>query len=82
MKVPRKLHELYSKIKTELRESQQNEKEPTIQVYRKLNVSEETILEAMEVGQNSKIMSLDAPADSKSPSSNKDASVIDQIYKP
>lgn len=83
VKVPRKLHELYSKIKTELRESQQNEKEPTIQdLSRKLNVSEETILEAMEVGQNSKIMSLDAPADSKSPSSNKDASVIDQIYEP
>lgn len=63
VKVPRKLQELYSKIKSELRDNQKNAKSPTIaHLAKKFDVSEEKILEAMEAGQNIKILSLDSPS--------------------
>jgi len=80
VKVPRKFQELYSKIKTEIRDSQRDGKDPTIQeLATKFDVSEETVLEAMEIGQNSRILSLDAPPDQKSPNSNRESPMIDQL---
>lgn len=80
VKVPRKFQELYSKIKTELRESQKEGKDPTVQeMAKKFEVSEETILEAMEVGQHSRILSLDAPAEQKNTSSNREVPLVEQL---
>ncbi len=80
VKVPRKFQELYSKIKTEIRERQKDGKEPTIQeLAKRFDVSEETILEAMEIGQNSRILSLDAPPEQKNSNSNRETPMIEQL---
>lgn len=80
VKVPRKYQELYSKIKSELRAAQQEERDPTVQeLARRFNVSEEAVLEAMEIGQNSRILSLDAPTEQSSSSSNREVPIIEQL---
>ena len=62
LKFPRKLQEIYSKIKTLLRESQKLGKELTIaEIANHLGETEEKILEAMEMGQTSNLISLDSP---------------------
>jgi len=80
VKVPRKLQELYSKIKTILAEYQQKGVQPTVaQLAERLEESEEKIIEAMEAGQNSRLVSLDTPAYSKDGASGNDASLVDQL---
>ena len=79
VKIPRKLQELYSKIKVELAAYQQKGEYPSISTLaEKLQVSEEKVLEAMEAGQNSRVLSLDSPVytDNTSPSGS---SLVDQI---
>ncbi len=83
VKIPRKLQELYSKIKNEINEAQQNGDSLTIsELSLKLDVSEEKILEAMESGQNVRVMSLDSPSykgDSYKNSNGGEPSLLDQI---
>ena len=63
LKVPRKLQELYSKIKTYTREVQKEGRTPTItEIAEALGVEEEHVIESMEAGQNTRMMSLDAPS--------------------
>lgn len=63
VKVPRKLQELYSKIRTYIRKEQNYGRSPKIhEIAGALDVSEETVLEAMEVGQTSLVLSLDSPS--------------------
>ena len=82
VKVPRKLQELYSKIKNELREFQKQAKVPTIhQLAERLNITEEETLEAMEAGQNIKVISLDAPTYSNEffKNNSSEVSLLDNI---
>lgn len=81
VKVPRKLQELYSKIKTEIRNRQKDGKSPTVTELAKIfDTSEEKILEAMEAGQNIKILSLDAPSYATDTSSSaSEPSILDTI---
>jgi RNA polymerase sigma-B factor len=63
VKVPRKLQELYSKIKNEIRECQKRGISPTInELAITIGVSEEKILESMEAGQSFRVLSLDSPS--------------------
>ena len=79
VKIPRKIQELYSKIKNELARCQQEGFNPTIQyLAEKLEVSEEKVLEAMEAGQNSRIVSLDSPTFTDS-SSSSGSTLVDKI---
>lgn len=79
VKIPRKIQELYTKIKNELAQCQQTGLNPTIDyLAEKLEVSEEKILEAMEAGQSSRIVSLDTPAYTDS-SSSSGSTLVDKI---
>lgn len=63
IKVPRRLQELHSKIKTLIRDMQNQGKIPVLkELAETLEVSEELVLEAMEAGQNSQTVSLDTPS--------------------
>jgi len=81
VKIPRKLQELHSKIKNELKAYQQKEESPTIkQLAEKFEVTQEQILEALEVSQHSRIQSLDAPTYHKSDgNSASDPSLVDSL---
>ncbi len=83
VKVPRKIQELYSKIKTEIYEAQMEGSQLTIKdIALKLDVDEEKVIEAMEAGQNVKVISLDSPSyksDSYGSSGNSEPTLIDQI---
>lgn len=62
VKTPRKLQELCSKVKGYIRQCQGTGHSPTIpEIAQHLDVDEEHILEAMEVGQTSMVVSLDSP---------------------
>jgi RNA polymerase sigma-B factor len=63
VKLPRRLYELDSQIKRFIYEYFQNfDRSPTIEeISKQLNISEEEVLEAMEAGDSSKAISLDAP---------------------
>ena len=79
VKVPRKLHETYSKIKTFIRECQRTGHSPTIsEIANHLDIDEEIVLESMEAGQSSVVYSLDAPSNFGS-SSQTGPSLIDSI---
>lgn len=79
VKIPRKIQELYTKIKNELAQCQQDGFNPTIDyLAEKLEVSEEKILEAMEAGQSSRIVSLDTPTYTDS-SSSSGSTLVDKI---
>ena len=82
VKVPRKIQELYSRVKNEIYNAQVNGTQLTIKdIATKLDVDEEKVIEAMEAGQNIKVVSLDAPSyksDSYG-SSNTEPTIIDQI---
>jgi RNA polymerase sigma-B factor len=83
VKVPRKLQELHSKVKNALREAQK--KSITLSVSdlaKKLDLTEERVLEALEAGQNVRVLSLDAPtyqADGFPGSGSSEPSLIDSI---
>jgi len=64
VKLPRRLHELNSQIKKLVFEFHQlKDRSPTIEeIAEELNASEEEVLEAMEAGESSRALSLDAPA--------------------
>jgi len=63
VKVPRKLQELYSKVKNHIRAAQKKGISPTIsEIAVEMDVTEERILECMEVGQTSMVLSLDSPS--------------------
>ena len=82
VKVPRKLQELYSKIKGELRKVEQSGAPITISdIAKNLEVTEELVLEAMEAGQNSRIVSLDGPSYSNDffKGSSNEPSILDNI---
>jgi RNA polymerase sigma-B factor len=80
VKVPRKLQELYSKIKTVLAEYQQKGEFPTVAALAHLlDESEEKIIEAMESGQNSRLVSLDTPNFTKDGGSSNSSSMIDNL---
>ena len=63
VKVPRKLQEIHSKVKAEITAAQQKGISLTIAALaEKLDTTEEKVIEAMEAGQNSRIISLDSPS--------------------
>jgi RNA polymerase sigma-B factor len=63
VKVPRRLQELYTKIKKYTREAQVLGKSPTVQELSNLfEVSEDLVIEALEAWQSSSAISLDMPA--------------------
>ena len=82
VKVPRKLQELNSKIKTAINESQQKNETLTISMLAtKFETTEEKVIEAMEAGQSSRIISLDSPSFKSNgmQSGSSDSTLIDQI---
>lgn len=80
VKVPRKLQELHSKIKAELKLYQQSQHSPTIrELAEKFDVSEEQIIEALESSQQSKVQSLDAPTFTSSSGSESESSLVDTL---
>lgn len=63
VKVPRRLQELYTKIKKHTREAQVLGHTPTVQELSKLfEVSEDIVIEALDAWQSSSAVSLDMPA--------------------
>ena len=64
VKLPRRLHELNAQIKKLVFEYHQNQdKSPTIaEIAKTLSASEEEVIEAMEAGEVTKALSLDAPS--------------------
>ncbi len=63
VRVPRKLHELHSRIKSVIREKQKDGVSPTImEIATELAVTEELVLECLEANQSTRVMSLDSPA--------------------
>lgn len=63
VKVPRKLQELNSKVKTYVKAAQRDGKSPTVtEISIALDTTEERILESMEVGQTALVLSLDSPS--------------------
>ncbi len=80
VKIPRKLQEIYSKIKQEINIAQQEGRSLTIaDLSQKLEVSEEKIIESMEIGQNIKVISLDAPTYTSDKSGGSEPSLLDHI---
>ncbi len=83
VKVPRKLQELYSKVKNFIRVRQKEGHSPTIaEIAQAMEVSEELILESMEVGQTSLVLSLDSPTyknDSSKQGENSVPSLLDSL---
>lgn len=62
VRMPRKLQELYNRIKTYIRETQSSGHSPTVkEIAKALQVDEERVLEAMEAKHATSIVSLDAP---------------------
>lgn len=79
VKIPRKLQELNSKIKTALQENQEKNKNITVkELSEMLNEDEEKILEAMEAGNNLYVLSLDAPS-YKNDFFKQETSILDKI---
>ena len=79
VKVPRKLQELYSKVKTFIRAEQMEDRSPTIpEIAAHFEVSEEKILESLEVGQASFVLSLDSPSHSSDDSSS-NSTLLDHL---
>lgn len=63
VKIPRKLQENYSRIKSFLKDHQQAAVQPTVfDISEALEMSEEDVLEAMEAGRTSTVISLDLPS--------------------
>ena len=63
VKVPRKLQEYYSKVKNYIRAAQKQGLSPTIpEIAKELELTEEQVIESMEVGQTSMVLSLDSPS--------------------
>jgi RNA polymerase sigma-B factor len=63
MNIPRKLQELYSKIKKYIRAHQVDGKSPTIkEIAHALDVEEEKIIEAIEAKQSVMVVSLNSPS--------------------
>ena len=81
VKTPRKLQELNSKIRTISQERQNQGRSPTVaDLADLLEETDERILEAMEVGQTSVIVSLDAPSyRNDSGGDGNSASLLDNI---
>lgn len=80
VKVPRRLHELYSKVKRVLKEHQVMGHSPTYsEIAEQLNVTEEQVLECMEAGKSSTVLSLDSPAHGGSSDGDSAPSLADNI---
>ncbi len=81
LKIPRKLQETYGRVKAALRSFNQEGINPTISdLAKRLEMSEEAILEALEAGQNSLTLSLDAPpSNSFFSDSGSEPKLIDQL---
>jgi RNA polymerase sigma-B factor len=80
VKVPRRLHELYSKVKRVLKEHQVMGHSPTYsQIAAELEVTEEQVLECMEAGKSSTVLSLDGPAHAGSSDGDSSPSLADNL---
>lgn len=83
IKIPRRLQETYTKIKNFIKlESVKEGKSPTIQeIALALDITEEEVLESLDAGQTSHVISLDSPAYSKSDSFSGDGtpSLLDSL---
>ena len=82
VKVPRKLQELYSKIKNAVAAAQQKGESLTVNALATLcDTTEEKVIEAMEAGQNIRVVSLDSPSyrGNSYSSSGHEPSLLDQI---
>jgi RNA polymerase sigma-B factor len=78
VKVPRRLQELYTKIKKYTREAQVSGKAPTVQELATIfEVSEDLVIEALDAWQSSSAVSLDMPAYSGSDGSQ--TTLLDQL---
>lgn len=78
VKVPRRLQELYTKIKKYTREAQVIGKTPTVQELSKMfEVSEDLVIEALDAWQSSSAISLDMPAYSRSDGTQ--TTLLDQL---
>lgn len=82
LKVPRKLQELYTKIKSEISKAQQQGISLTVaDLAIKLDVDEEKIIESMEASQNNRLISLDSPSYKSEglKSAGNETTLLDQI---
>jgi RNA polymerase sigma-B factor len=81
VKIPRRLQELNTKIKNYIKiASQDNGYSPTIkELAEHLGVNTEDILEAMEAGQSSKVISLDSTVFSDNNTEDETISLIDSL---
>ena len=83
VKIPRKLQELYSKVKNYIKVEQVQGRSPTIlEIANALNVEEDRVIEALEAKHTTSVMSLDTPL-SSARSKNSDgaggATILDNI---
>lgn len=80
VKVPRKLQELGSKIRTYMRNTQHQDRSPTVsEMSEALGVSEEEILESLEAQHSSQTLSLDSTYYTQDSDSSKMPTLLDQI---
>lgn len=83
VKLPRKLQEQYAKIRQYIRNaSQENGRSPTVQeIADALEITAEDVLESMEAGQTSYVLSLDKPIYSSGSSlnNNEEFSLMDSL---
>lgn len=80
VKIPRRLQELYTKIKKYTREAQVQGISPTVQeLARMFEVSEDLVLEALEAWQSSSAVSLDTPAYSGGDTEGAPSTLLDQL---
>ncbi len=83
VKVPRKLQELYAKVRQYIRSCQLMGRSPTIsEIAEALDITEEKILESMEAAQSTFVLSLDAPnqrSSSPKDGSSSSESLLDKI---
>lgn len=77
VKIPRKLQETHSKIKKYTKEKMVAGHSPTVsEIAMALEIDEEQVLESMEAGQSSLVISLDTPAYKKSNSQASEGSTL------
>ncbi len=80
VKVPRKLQELHSKVKKAIRDAQKEAKVLSIsELAKRLDLTEEQVLEAMEAGQNVRVISLDAPSYQSNSGGSSEPTLMDTL---
>lgn len=80
VKLPRKLQEMQSKIKREISEAYSNGVSLSVsEIAKKLNLSEEDILEALEANYTSQVVSLDSPSYMGGQETDSEQSMMDTL---